>query len=45
MKLIVFDMAPVLSTGNKLTRHGIHLCPKDLNSISCGSSAQANIYS
>lgn len=45
MKLIVFDMAPVLNTGNKLARDGIHLHPKDLNSILCGASGQANIYS
>lgn len=45
MKLIVFDMAAVVGAGNKLTRHGIHLHPKDLNSILCGSSGQANIYS
>jgi len=45
VKLIVFDMAAVLNTGNKLARDGIHLHPKDLNSMLCGCSGQANIYS
>lgn len=44
MKLIVFDMAPVLNTGNKLARDGIHLHPKDFSML-CGSPQQANIYS
>lgn len=45
VKLIVFDMAPVLNTGNKLATDGIHLHPKDLSGTLCGSSQQANAYS